>query len=444
MTCEEALAYLESLEVLGIRPGLDRITALLERLGRPQDDFPSVLIAGTNGKGSVAAYVASILRQAGLVPGVYTSPHLVRFAERIVAEDRTIADDEVAALVPEVRAAIASAPRLASDPPTYFEATTALAFLHFSRRRVPIAVLEVGMGGRFDATNVVRPQACAITPVAMDHTQWLGGTLSEIAYQKAGILKGGVPCVVSAQQPPALEVIRAEAAQIGAPLVPSSACDVKPAHGDAAKSGGPERLADPPVFSLTTPAGGLYPDLALSLRGAHQVENAVVAVLLAEQISARGVKGIDPASIAAGLRGAVWPGRLELIPGRPELLLDGAHNPAGCAALAAYLKDHQRSRGPVLLFASMKDKPAGGMLDLLCPLARKVIVTRVPVPRGETHEALARLARDRHPDVAGADSVREGLALARDAAGPDGLVVICGSLYLVGEIKKTLARGASG
>jgi dihydrofolate synthase/folylpolyglutamate synthase len=438
MTCEEALAYLESLEVLGIRPGLDRITALLDRLGRPQDDFPSVLIAGTNGKGSVAAYLASILRQAGLEPGVYTSPHLVRFAERIVADGRTIADDEVAALVPEVRAAIASLPRLASDPPTYFEATTALAFLHFSRQRVPIAVLEVGMGGRFDATNVVRPQVCGITPIAMDHTQWLGATLSEIAYQKAGILKGGVPCVVSAQQPPALEVIRTEAVRVGAPLTLASACDVRTARGDAGEHGGPGSLADPPVFSLTTPSGGLYPDLALSLRGAHQVGNAVVAVLLAEQLSADGVRGIDPLSIAAGLRRAVWPGRLEIIPGRPELLLDGAHNPAGCAALAAYLKDHQRNRSTVLLFASMKDKPAGSMLDLLCPLARKVIVTRVPVPRGETPEVLGRLARDRHPDVARADSVEEALVLARDAAGPDGLVVISGSLYLVGEIKKVL------
>ena len=439
MTLEEALAYLESLEVLGIRPGLDRITALLDRLGRPQDDFPSVLIAGTNGKGSVAASLASILRQAGLAPGVYTSPHLVRFAERIVAEDRAIADEEVAALVPEVRAAIAAVPRLVADPPTYFEATTALACLHFSRRKVPIAVLEVGMGGRFDATNVVRPLACAITRVAMDHMQWLGDTLSEIAYQKAGILKPGVPAVVSAQQAPALEVIRGEAARVGALLTLASACEVQPSLGDAGEGGGPGRLADPPVFSLTTPSGGRYPDLALSLRGAHQVENAVVTVLLAERLSAAGVQGIDRRSIAGGLRRAVWPGRLELISGRPDLLLDGAHNPAGCAALAAYVRDHQRHRSTVLLFASMKDKPAGSMLDLLCPLARKVIVTRVPVPRGETPETLGRLALDRHPDVARADSVGEALGLARDAAGPDGLVVISGSLYLVGEVKKVLA-----
>jgi dihydrofolate synthase/folylpolyglutamate synthase len=274
----------------------------------------------------------------------------------------------------------------------------------------------------------VRPLACAITPVAIDHTQWLGGTVAEIAGQKAGILKSGVPAVLSAQEPAALEVIRAEAARLGAPVTLTTACEVSPG-----------RFPDPPVFSLVTPSGGRYPDLALSLRGVHQVENAVVAVLVAEILAAAGVRGIDGSSIAAGLRRAVWPGRLEIVPGRPELLLDGAHNPAGCATLAAYLRDHQRARSTVLLFATMKDKPADEMLAILCPLARKVIVTRVPVPRGETPEALRRLALARHPDVAHADSIDEALHLARGAAGPDGLVVISGSLYLVGEIKKALA-----
>ena len=440
MTYREALAYLDSLEALGIRPGLDRIEALLDRLGNPQTTFPAVLIAGTNGKGSVAAYLASILRQGGLAPGVYTSPHLVRFEERIVAGDRLIAEEDLAALVGEVRDAIAAGPRLRADPPTYFEATTALAFLHFSRCRVPIAVLEVGMGGRFDATNVVRPLACAITPVSMDHTQWLGDTVAGIAGQKAGILKNGVPAVISDQAPAALEVIRAEAARVGAPLTLTSACAVRPAGGGAGEArGGPGSFPDPPVFSLTTPSGRRYSDLAVSLRGAHQVENAVVAVLLAEILAAAGVRGLDGRSIAAGLGRAAWPGRLEIVRGRPELLLDGAHNPAGCATLAAYLKEHRRGRATVLLFATMKDKPAGEMLDILCPLAHKVIVTRVPVPRGETPGALRRLAQARHPDVAQAESIDEALRLARGAAGPDGLVVISGSLYLVGEIKKVLA-----
>ncbi len=333
MTHEEAIAWLDSLEVLGIRPGLDRIGALLERLGRPERSFPSVLVAGTNGKGSVTAFLASILRQAGIDPGVYTSPHLVRFEERIAVGREPIPAGDIPPLVAEVRGAAERDPHLRSDPPTYFEATTALAFLHFSRRKVPIAVLEVGMGGRFDATNIVTPSACAITRIALDHTRWLGRSLGEIAYQKAGILRTGVPAVVSPGSPQALETIRAEAERLGAPLFLTGDCEVVPSAppGTGATGGGTTgpRFSDPPVFSLTTPAGGRYTGLALSLRGAHQVENAVAAVLLAERLAAAGCAGPGPSAIAAGLRGAVWPGRLERIPDRPELLLDGAHNPDG-------------------------------------------------------------------------------------------------------------------
>ena len=440
MTYEEALAYLGSLEVLGIRPGLDRIRALLARLGDPQASFPSVLIAGTNGKGSVAAYAASILRQAGYAPGVYTSPHLVRFEERIVVGEEPIPGTEIAALTSELRSAITGDPLLRNDPPTYFEATTALAFLHFKRRKVPLAVLEVGMGGRFDATNVVAPLACAITQIAMDHTRWLGRTLGEIAYQKAGILRRGVTAAVSRQEPAALEAIHAEAGRIGAPVMLTTDCDVRPAapvHGTPA---GPGRFPDPPVFSLTTPNGGRYTEIALSLRGVHQVQNAVTAVLLTEHLAATGVRGIETRSIETGLRTTVWPGRLELIRGGPDLLLDGAHNPAGCATLAAYLEEYQEGRPKVLVFATMKDKPAATMLDILCPLVRRVIVTGLPVVRGEAPETLQRLAADRHTDVALATSVDEALRVACDTAVPGALVVVSGSLYLVGEVKKLLPR----
>jgi len=440
MIYPEAIAWLDSLEVLGIRPGLDRIEALLARLGNPESSFPSALIAGTNGKGSVAAFLASILRRAGHAVGVYTSPHLVRFEERIVFGTEPISEVDVAALATEVRAAIAAEPRLTNDPPTYFEATTALAFLYFSRRRVPIAVLEVGMGGRFDATNVVRPLVCAITPVALDHTQWLGTTVDQIARQKAGILKPGVPAVISRQTPAGLEVIRAEAGRVGASLIMTTDCEAMPAQPSDGAPGRPGRYPDPPVFSLKTPAGGRYPVIALSLRGDHQVENGTAAVLLAERLAAAGLTGIDASTIAAGLETAVWPGRIELVPGRPELLLDGAHNPAGCATLADYLKDHQTGRRIILLFTAMKDKPAGEMLDRLCPLARKVIVAGLPVPRGESPETLRRLASVRHTDVVSAGSIEDGLRLAREAAGPDGLVVVSGSLYLVGEIKRLADR----
>src|SRR5712692_4983065 len=222
MTFGQALDYLGSLEALGIRPGLDRIRALLARLGDPHEAFPSVLIGGTNGKGSISASLVSILREAGVVAAAYTSPHLVRFEERVVVGGEPIGEEQVAALTAEVRRAIEAGGAAGEESPTYFEATTALAFLHFKTRRVPIAVLEVGMGGRFDATNVVLPLACAITQVAMDHVQWLGSTLEAIAGQKAGILKPGVPGVIAVQDRAALEVIRAVAERVGAPLVLAS------------------------------------------------------------------------------------------------------------------------------------------------------------------------------------------------------------------------------
>jgi len=428
VTYEEALAYLDSLEVLGIRPGLDRIRTLLARLGDPQAMFPSVLIAGTNGKGSVAADVASILRQAGHAPGVYTSPHLVRFEERIVVGETPIAATELAALTSELRDVIAADRLLRNDPPTYFEATTALAFLHFSTRKVPIAVLEVGMGGRFDATNVVTPLACAVTQIAMDHTQWLGRTLGEIAYQKAGILKPGVPAAISRQETAAIDVLRDEARRVGAPLTLTLDCEVRPS-----------RFPDPPVFSLVTPSGGPYPEIALSLRGVHQVDNATTAVLVAEHLAAAGVRGIDARTIAAGLHASIWPGRLELIPGHPDLLLDGAHNPAGCATLAAYLEQYQSGRPTTIVFAAMKDKPVAEMLDILCPLAHKVILTGLSVRRGEAPGTLKRLAAERHPDTVQASSVDGALRLALDGAPSGALVVVSGSLYLVGEVKRILA-----
>ncbi len=453
MTYPEALSYLASLEPLGIRPGIDRIRALLTRLGDPHRELPSVLIAGTNGKGSVTAFLAAILREAGIRPGVYTSPHLVRFEERVAVGDETVAEDEVASLTAEVRKAIEADRAAGVETPTYFEATTALAFLHFGRRRVPIALLEVGMGGRFDATNVVDPLACAITPVAMDHMQWLGGTLAEIAYQKAGILRSGVPAAIGRQAPEALEVIRGEAARLGAPLTLTSDCAIQPAGGgpprpEAGDPGRPGGLPDPPGFSLVTPSGRRYPDLRLSLRGDHQVDNATVAVLLAERLAER-LSGhgadsrlgrIDAAAIARGLAGASWPGRIEIVPGRPDVLLDGAHNPAGCETLAAYLRDHQPGRRAALLFAAMRDKPAEDMLRILSPLAQGVVVTGLPVARGESPARLHEMASRLHPRATRADTVAEAFDATRRAAGHDGLCVVSGSLYLVGEIKTLLAR----
>jgi dihydrofolate synthase/folylpolyglutamate synthase len=428
----QAIAYLDSLHSHGIRPGLDRIRALLGRLGNPHDDFRSVLIAGTNGKGSVAAFLVAILGETGHRAGLFTSPHLVRFEERIALGRDPIAADDLAALTGELHEAVEAGRREGADPPTYFEASTALAFLYFSRQGVPLAVLEVGMGGRFDSTNVVSPIACAITRIAMDHTSWLGETLAAIAYQKAGIMRPRVPAVIARQQPEALRVLRAEGERVGASLIETAACRI-----DGAGPGG--SFPDPPCFDLATPEGTRYGKLRLSLRGDHQVDNATIATLLAERLAADGALTIGAGDVARGLARAVWPGRIEISGDRPALLLDGAHNPEGCATLAAYLRDHQPGRRKVIVFGAMKDKPADLMLQTLAPVAEQFVLTSIPVERaastGDLQNAAAcqRLRAVAEPDAG--QALRRALAMA----GEDGLAVVCGSLYLIGEIKKILA-----
>lgn len=430
MNYREALDYLESLEPHRIRPGLDRIRALLARLGDPHAAIPSVLIGGTNGKGSVAAYLDAILHEAGTGAGLYVSPHLVRFEERIRVAGAPIGEHEVATLATEVRDAIEETEREGGERPTYFEATTALAFLHFRSRRVPIAILEVGMGGRYDATNIVEPIACAITPVAMDHMEWLGCSLAEIADQKAGILRPGTIAVIGRQAREAGEVIRSHAARSDARPIHTSSCRIRPA-------GGEDRFADPPVVHLGTPVRE-YDGLRLALRGRHQVDNAAAAVLLAEAIdeSRLSTIDIDAGAIARGLERAVWPGRIEIVPGETDLLLDGAHNPAASDTLATYLRDHHTGRSTALVFAAMKDKPIPRMLEILSPLAGEIIVTRLPVARGESPSVLYEMATRVHPRVARADRIEDALDAGRRAAGPGGLCVVSGSLYLVGEIKR--------
>ena len=438
MTHAEALAWLDSLESLGIQPGLDRITALLARLGDPHRGLPAVIVAGTNGKGSVVAFLAAILEAAGVKAGIYTSPHLVRFNERIRVGAEEIADTDLATLAGEVRRAIDAMQRDGVPSPTYFEATTALAFLHFRRRSVPLAVLEVGMGGRYDATNIAEPLACAITPIALDHTQFLGTTEAEIAWQKAGIVRSGVPLVVSRQEAPARRVILEEARRLEAPVSETSSCSFEPAGG----------FPDPPAFSLATPSGGLY-DARLALRGDHQADNAAAAVLLAEVLRERRLVRFDPGVVARGLSNAQWPGRLDLVPemeaaGGADLLLDGAHNPAGCAILADYIRRHQSQRPRrVLLFAAMRDKEAAAMLETLRPVVDEAILTALPVARGTPPSDLEPVARRLGLPAA----VEPDPIAARDRAsrlaGPGGLVIACGSLYLVGALLRSPRGGTA-
>lgn len=430
----DALAYLLRLETLGIKLGLDNIRQLSAALGDPHKTFPSVIIGGTNGKGSVAAMTAAALGGSGRRTGVYTSPHLVDLAERFVIDGRPVSPDMLAGAAETVRAASQQLMTSGTLPahPTFFEATTAIAFEIFKRAQVDIAVLEVGLGGRFDATNVVTPVAAAITSIDLDHTDLLGPTIEDIAREKAGIIKPGVPIVAGERKPEPRAIIETAAAERGAPFV--SAFENIELH--AAMDEGRATI------DLVTPQA-TYRGVRLALRGRHQVDNAVVAVRLLETMNDGGVD-VSRDAIAEGLRGAVWPARLEPLSAsrldRPErtVLLDAAHNPAGARALAGYLADWHPGGVPIV-FGAMRDKDAAGMLSVLAPQASRFCLTSAQTPRAMDPASLSEIARRAAPDVPVdvKPNVRAALECALDRS--DSPTVVCaGSIFLVGEARAIL------
>jgi len=417
-------AYLSSRVRFGIKFGLETMRALCAALGHPERAFPTLLVAGTNGKGSVVAYVDAALRASGLAVGRYTSPHLVRVNERIAVGGRDVGRAAFEAAVGRVRAAAARLVRARTIPahPTYFEALTAAALDHFRRAGVDVAVLEVGMGGRLDATNVADPIASAIVSVEKDHEAFLGSTLDAIAREKAGVLRPGRATVVGPLAPEARAAVEAEAAAAGARLV-----DARDGVQTRDAAGGLE--VQTPRFT--------YRGVRV-LAGAHQVDNALVALRLLEEARAAGL-AVDLSAASAALGHARWPGRLErvIIEGSPPLLLDGAHNPAAARALAAHL-----APGPpfVLVFGVMADKDVEAMARILFPLARAVVLTRAPTDRAAAPEEIARRAGAAAAGAQQEPDPRRALARAQRQAPPGGQVVVAGSLYLVGAVKRVLKK----
>ncbi len=428
-------ACLEYLDWLGhelsspVGPGkfdLHAITRLLAELDQPQRRFRSLHIAGTNGKGSTAAYLDGILQAAGRRHGRFTSPHLERVTERITLNGEEI---EPAEFARHCSAAQAAAERLLARgelrrPPSFFETLTAIGFLAFAGAGVEFAVVETGMGGRLDATNLVQPAVCAITPIGMDHERYLGSTLSAIAGEKAGIFKPGVPVVAAPQPPEAEAVLRRHASAVGAPW------------REAAGASAAEPAADG-RYRFSCRYRGKELQLEPSLRGRHQIVNAWTAVRAAEVIDEAGGR-IPAEAVAAGIGDCRWPGRLERLPsrpGRPEVWADGAHNPAAARVLAGFMVEFWGSRLPVLIFGCMRDKAIAELGEILFPRARAVIATaprQSRAARPETiHEAFTGL-----PISTAADLPR-ALALADDIAG-EADILIAGSLYLVGEARAAL------
>jgi dihydrofolate synthase/folylpolyglutamate synthase len=381
-----------------MRPGLSRTRALLASLGNPQSSFVSILIAGTNGKGSTAATISALLAAGGVRAGLYTSPHLVSVTERIRIEDVDVSSESLDGALGVV--ARIAAPGLRG--PTYFEALTVAAFELFRRARVSVAIVEVGIGGRLDATNVLTPDVSVVTNVAADHLDVLGPALEDVAREKAGIFRKGQPALLGALGTAAgpRAALHAEARRIGARLV-----EIPPAA-----------------------------DAGFSLPGAHQRQNLALALA-----AARAVAPLDEAAVSRGLAAVRWPGRLQRLEreGARPLLLDGAHNPPGALALAEHLDVTGLAGRVDLLFGGMSDKDLPGVFAPLAARARRIVLVAPESPRAEKPEALrARLGR---PDLETADSVAEGLARLEEADG-DGPVLVAGSLYLVGEVLRLRSR----
>jgi dihydrofolate synthase/folylpolyglutamate synthase len=425
MSYPETLEYLYGLQKHGIKLGLDSVVALLARLGQPQYRYRTIHIGGTNGKGSTAAMAASMLQAAGYRVGLYTSPHLVDFRERILVNGEPITEEGVTSLTAQCREL--AGPDLVL---TFFEFTTALAFQYFADSGVEVAVVEVGMGGRFDATNVLKPLVSVITNVALDHQAYLGETVPAIAFEKAGIIKTGTPVVTGRLSPEAAEMIGGISTERGAPRF---GLDREfQAEGDPATGFRYEGLKTS------------YRGLSCPLAGAHQLENVACALAALELASDRGL-AVSEEAIRAGLRRTVWEGRLEIVEQHPTLLLDGAHNPAAGTVLAAHLavyrREHPGSR-IILVVGMMGDKDRDGFLTLLLPLADEVVLTQAQLPRAASAQdlsaSLGPWAGPRHAKVPPADA----LALARRLASPMDLICVTGSLVLVGEIK-ALLRGCT-
>ena len=426
-----ALEYLLSLEHFGIKFGLDNIRAILERLGHPERAFRTVHIAGTNGKGSVTAMVDTALRAAGHRSARYTSPHLVDLTERFVVDGQAVSQTVLSQAVDDVRTVIADLQQrgVLEVHPTFFEVTTAAAFEIFRQAAVEVAVCEVGLGGRLDATNVLSPMVTAITSIAFDHQQYLGTSLAEIAGEKAGIVKSDVPIVVGPVAPEAARVIEDTARERKAPLVW--------AREGVAIEAMPVPLRGGQLIRLRTPRTD-YGVVELRLEGRHQVDNAVIAVRVLEILDEIGFD-VPKSAITEGLASVWWPGRLErisLVGGR-TLLIDAAHNPAGAEALAAYLRD-RAVRHP-LVFAAMRDKDVRGILSALVPQASALVFTRSSNPRSANPHSLVAVVQTLTPTlpIQVEDSVSAALAYAWKLS-PD--IVAAGSIFLLGDVLKELGR----
>lgn len=418
---QDSLEYLNRLKNTNVRLGLGPISRLLDRLNNPHETYGTVLIGGTNGKGSIAAMVTSILKHAGLKVGLYSSPHLVDIRERIIVNDRVITWEEMAFSMGDVRKEI-------FEDVTYFEFITAVAFVHFYHAKVDVAVLEVGMGGRLDATNVVKPFVSVISNISLDHRAYLGDSLAKIAYEKGGIIKNRGVCITAAKQQRVINVLEDICLQRGAKLF---------RLGRDMKS----RVNPDGTFNYRR-MGKSYNDIICPLLGRHQIDNASLAIAAIESMREKGLE-IDDNAIFRGIRNARWEGRLEILQYEPVVLVDGAHNPAGISSLCRALKQELVYKRLILIFGVLNDKDHVAMLKKIVPLTDYLIVTRPQTDRATPPDKIEIVAsRYMRHNVEVIEYSPDGLKRAISLANVDDLICVTGSLYLVGEIKQIFREHA--
>jgi dihydrofolate synthase/folylpolyglutamate synthase len=412
LSYEDALEYLYGLQKYGIKFGLSKTAALLKAFGNPHKGLRCIHIAGTNGKGSVAAMVESILLEAGLKVALYSSPHLVRFTERFRINRKEIPPERVAGLIRELRGAIHP-----DHPPTFFEVTTALSLIYFAREKCDVAIMEVGMGGRLDATNVIHPMVAVITNIALDHQFFLGRRILDIAGEKAGIIKRGIDVVTGATQGPVLDLFQSVCASRKARLWRVGK-DIRYRWDGAGLSYHGRRRT--------------LRGLGLGLRGRFQHRNAATALAVIELLEGKGIEVTDR-DLREGLMHPRWPGRVHVVSEDPLIVLDGGHNPGALRSLAATVRSDFRYRRLIVVLGVMKDKDIRGILGAIVPMADRVLYTAPGYDRAASPEDLLREARPLGRPGKAVFPLGRAIAEARALAGPGDMILVCGSLFTVGE-----------
>ena len=421
MTLEQALHYIHAVCWKGSMPGLERIEALLDKMGHPERACKFVHVAGTNGKGSTCAMLASIFQAAGYKTGLYTSPYIIRFNERIQVNGRQIPDEAICELTEYIKPMADSI----FEQPTEFEMVTALGFEYFKREKCDIVICEVGMGGEFDATNVILPpEAAVLCNIGLDHTEVLGDTLEKIAATKAGIIKPGCDAVIYREQPSVEAVFEARCQKVGAKLHKADFDSIRlESHGLSGQ-----------VFSC-----GRFQHLKLPLLGAHQLHNAAVVLAAVDALKSRGWDLTDEA-VRTGLETVQWPGRFQIAREKPLFIIDGGHNPQCIEALVQNIDDYLKGRPLTILTGVLGDKDFHCMYSNVAPYAKEFITVTPGNPRALEAEKLAEYLRQFGKPVTACDSVEDGVRLAVEHAGEDGVVLCYGSLYMIGDIDAALKK----